>query len=257
MPNDKWYSLENKNKEISDQLDDKAKAIILGYGNTNSSNSIPKPNNALYSQPLNQFQRRQANLHDLSANNFLQAFMHQTDMTKSDENHEYSNPDEFPPYTNKLRITTLCLLMQLSSEASTRFVNKVEYCGSIDYTTNCGMSLVDRSENGGVSGNDVRVIFKTNRTVKFCVNDEHQVTNIPIGTVVGAVNFQKDSILKSTFLDKGHHSKSVTPTGYKKIRFHLVFDAKHDRWHKAMLTLPKRHVVRFALMLTRLKRHVI
>jgi hypothetical protein len=38
-----------------------------------------------------------------------------------------------------------------------------------------------------------------------------------------------------TFLDKGHHSKSVTPTGYKKIRVHLVFDVKQDGRHKARL----------------------
>ena len=31
MPKDKWYSLDSKNKEIWDKLDDKAKAIILGY----------------------------------------------------------------------------------------------------------------------------------------------------------------------------------------------------------------------------------
>jgi hypothetical protein len=84
MPKDKWYSLDNKNKEIWDQLDDKAKAIILGYGYNNSSNNIPKPTNASYSQPLNHVQRRQANLHDISAYDLLQAFMHQTDMTKSD-----------------------------------------------------------------------------------------------------------------------------------------------------------------------------
>jgi hypothetical protein len=66
MPKAKWYSLDNKNKEIWDQFDDKAKAIILGYGNTYSSYIIPKPNNG-YSGPLNHFKRRQANLHDMLA----------------------------------------------------------------------------------------------------------------------------------------------------------------------------------------------
>ena len=37
------------------------------------------------------------------------------------------------------------------------------------------------------------------------------------------------------FIDKGHHTKAVTPSGYKKIRVHLIFDVKHDGRHKARL----------------------
>ena len=38
-----------------------------------------------------------------------------------------------------------------------------------------------------------------------------------------------------TFIDKGHHTKTSPPTGYKKIRVHLVFDVKHDGRHKVRL----------------------
>ena len=38
-----------------------------------------------------------------------------------------------------------------------------------------------------------------------------------------------------TFVDKGHHTKSNAPVGYKKIRVHFVFDVKHDGRHKARL----------------------
>ena len=38
-----------------------------------------------------------------------------------------------------------------------------------------------------------------------------------------------------TFIDKGHHTKVKPPSGYKKIRVHLVFDVKHDGRHKARL----------------------
>jgi Reverse transcriptase (RNA-dependent DNA polymerase) len=38
-----------------------------------------------------------------------------------------------------------------------------------------------------------------------------------------------------TFIDKGHHTKTTPPSGYKKIRVHLVFDVKHDGRHKARL----------------------
>ena len=39
----------------------------------------------------------------------------------------------------------------------------------------------------------------------------------------------------NTFIDKGHHTKVSAPTGYKKIRVHLIFDVKHDGRHKARL----------------------
>ena len=56
-------------------------------------------------------------------------------------------------------------------------------------------------------------------------------------------NFWKDAIglelqqinEYETFIDKGHHTKAVSPNGYKKIRVHLVFDVKHDGRHKARL----------------------
>jgi hypothetical protein len=39
----------------------------------------------------------------------------------------------------------------------------------------------------------------------------------------------------TTFLDKGHHTKVNPPSGFRKIRVHLVFDVKHNGRHKASL----------------------
>jgi Reverse transcriptase (RNA-dependent DNA polymerase) len=39
----------------------------------------------------------------------------------------------------------------------------------------------------------------------------------------------------TTFIDKGHHTKVNPPSGFKKIRVHLVFDVKHNGRHKARL----------------------
>ena len=39
----------------------------------------------------------------------------------------------------------------------------------------------------------------------------------------------------NVFKDLGHKDKVSAPTGYKKIRVHLVFDVKHDGRHKARL----------------------
>jgi hypothetical protein len=38
-----------------------------------------------------------------------------------------------------------------------------------------------------------------------------------------------------TFRDLGHKDTAPPPTGYKKIRTHLVYDCKHDGRHKARM----------------------
>ena len=41
-------------------------------------------------------------------------------------------------------------------------------------------SLVDRGANGGIAGDDVHIIEKSDWTVDFKGIDNHQITNIPI-----------------------------------------------------------------------------
>jgi hypothetical protein len=79
------------------------------------------------------------------------------------------------------------------SKASKKFVNQCEYFVSKhDHTPN--MLLVDWGANGGVAGNDVCVLYK-----KICVDikliDDHQLTDIPIGTVGCVVSTQKVLLL--------------------------------------------------------------
>jgi hypothetical protein len=68
-------------------------------------------------------------------------------------------------------------------------------------------SLIDRGANGGVAGSDVRVIFKTNRTVDIRGIDNHCCTNIAIGTVGGVIQTHKGPAIgifhQYAFLNKG------------------------------------------------------
>jgi hypothetical protein len=57
------------------------------------------------------------------------------------------------------------------------------------------LSLIDRGAYGGVAGTDVRVIFKTEQTVDIRGIDNHQCTNIDIGTVGGVIQTQKGPII--------------------------------------------------------------
>jgi hypothetical protein len=81
MPSDKWYGLDAACKAIWDQLDDKAKSIILGYTKpepqqarfpTNTSNFLRPPDSQSSKTPF----KPQVNLHDISAYDFLLANIH-------------------------------------------------------------------------------------------------------------------------------------------------------------------------------------
>jgi hypothetical protein len=62
--------------------------------------------------------------------------------------------------------------------------NRVSFHDSITVNS---MSLIDRGANGGVAGDDMRVIFRTNRSVDIKGIDSHHVNDIGIGTVGGVV----------------------------------------------------------------------
>jgi hypothetical protein len=57
------------------------------------------------------------------------------------------------------------------------------------------LSLIDRGDNGGVAGTNKWTIFKTGRNVDIKGKDNHQCTNIDIGTVGGVIQTHKGSII--------------------------------------------------------------
>jgi hypothetical protein len=56
-------------------------------------------------------------------------------------------------------------------------------------------SLDDRGAYGGVASNNLRVIFKTNRTVNIKGIDNHQCTNTDIDTVGGVIHTHKGPVI--------------------------------------------------------------
>jgi hypothetical protein len=84
------------------------------------------------------------------------------------------------------------------SKLSTRHVNlaQTHYPVSFhDSLTVKNLSLIDQGENGGVAGEDMRVIFCTNRSVDIKGIDNHHVNIIGTGTVGGVVNTQKCPVI--------------------------------------------------------------
>lgn len=57
------------------------------------------------------------------------------------------------------------------------------------------LSLVDRGANGGIGGQDVRVISRTNRDVYIEGLDNHRLANIPLVTAAGLMTAQQGPVI--------------------------------------------------------------
>ena len=182
MPRERWQKLGRKAQTIWDSLPDQDKAIILGYTGQNP----PAPS-------------LQANQHEIS-----------------DEAEEFHDAEELPPQDPPLQVNqnaqkpstpkypSTDIRSILSQKDPQRIkpatprqanVHSITYKVSSHDTRCRKQSLVDRGANGGVAGEDVRVLFKSTRTVDIQGIDNHQMTNISIGTVAGVVTTSKKPVI--------------------------------------------------------------
>jgi hypothetical protein len=201
MHRDRWFALSKDAHSIWDQLSDADKAIILGKDTGNSDTKTPM---------------RKINLHETSVYDFIRANMHEVDtkgtvdndVVKATESDHTAEMDDEPQSETRLihaakfgNITGKKLspgdIRRVLSKTSTRTVKMadISYTVSLNQQKATTYSLVDRGANGGVAGNDVRINFMTNRTVDLRGIDNHQVTDIDIGTVGGLVQSQKGPII--------------------------------------------------------------
>ena len=70
---------------------------------------------------------------------------------------------------------------------------KIRYCHS--HARLRRGALVDRGANGGICGNDVRIISKSGRMVDVQGIDNHQVVDIPIVTGGAVVSTQRGPVI--------------------------------------------------------------
>ena len=71
----------------------------------------------------------------------------------------------------------------------------IGYSVSVSHACSKRGALVDRGANGGIGGEDVRVIAKTDRHVDIQGIDNHRVNDTPIATVGGVVHTQKGDVI--------------------------------------------------------------
>ena len=217
MSKEKWYSLGEKERLLWDQFDDNAKSIILGIDVRKSHFDARTQSNLSGSLP-----KRNANLHEISAFDFLQANLHE--LSEPAEITEPDDPSHLDTNDNDESSDSILVnaaktsskyppgdIRRVLSKASTRSVNmaRIIYSASASKTTSKdNMSLIDRGANGGIAGSDVRVLFKTNRAVDIRGIDNHQLTDISIGTVGGVVDTHKGPVIaimhQYALIGKGH-----------------------------------------------------
>ena len=198
--------LDDSSRQLWDKLDDKNTAIFLGLSKSDSGAST-----------------RRVNLHEVSAYDFIQAYVHElADDDPEDEavDEEYHDAPEDHGIDDQ---STLLInaakssanksdllpgdVRHVMSSASKRYQgslqkNKVKINANVHITyqvsahrSSATHSLVDRGANGGVAGSDVRIITRSHRTVDIQGIDNHQVTDIDIGTVGGVVQTNKGPVI--------------------------------------------------------------
>ena len=211
MSKEQWYTLSEKERLLWDQFDDRAKAVILGL-----VQPTPTSKPVIKSGGTNALKGHKVNLHEISAYDFLQTNMHELmtrNLTDDPNLDDHPQVDSETPDTNIDDPNDTVLInaaksakpklspgdiQRVMSKSSTRSINMAR----IVYTTSASrisgaktMSLIDRGANGGLAGDDVRVIFKTNRCVDIRGIDNHQITGIDIGTVGGVVDTHKGPVI--------------------------------------------------------------
>jgi hypothetical protein len=171
----KWNQLSQDAKDIWDDLPDEAKAVILNHA---------RPPGRGPARPS----FRNTNLHDVSAHDYLLANTHDLRPGSNGDVDESSQALSVTFASDKKDHddNSTALLKVLSTsiarpKSTTRSVNAAVRCSisTQEWSSNPG-ALVDRGTNGGVAGQDVRIIFETGRHVDVLGIDNHKVIEVPI-----------------------------------------------------------------------------
>ena len=221
MAHTQWSQLSTEEKQLWDKLSAKAKAVIL---NKSTDRSTPGKLAAARS-------RRDAQLHQLEQ--LITAQLHALSDDSTDPG-EHEPPDtalksgeEEPPQNSqpddsaesqellsfvtdrtKADVHPADVRRVLSTALSKYKINKSKRAKTKTVDTTMAMtydvtmhdvknahSLVDRGANGGVAGEDVRVIDRTHRTVNIRGVGNHEISDIHIGTVGAVVPTQRGEVI--------------------------------------------------------------
>ncbi|CAJ1952057.1 unnamed protein product [Cylindrotheca closterium] len=183
LPNKLWQQLDDQGRRAWHQLPEAANAVILG----GSNKPLPAP-------PSPPPPHRSVNLHYMLAADFLSPFQHLS--MGGDVGTLTSEMNEEPTHDK--------LLAHVTKQSS---LQPGELQRVMSDNTRKDVALFDRGANGGIAGDDVRFIVKTNRSVDVQGIDNHKVTNVTIATCAGLTMNQHGPVIvimnQSAHIGKG------------------------------------------------------
>ena len=226
MPAAKWFSLSPADQATWDTLTEETKAIVLGPNPSKPRSGHPPLRRRVNLHDLSAYEFLvEAHAHE-QADQTLQAQLHE-------RNAEPSIPD-LPPevsfdtllaYATKgsaaspgdvrnmlSKPSTLKSSLKPSSHSAPptatppskevvldgttyRSISYADIYSVSQHASGKNGSLVDRGANGGIAGDDVRIIDRTHRSVDVRGIDNHQLTNIPIVTAGGVATSQHGDVI--------------------------------------------------------------
>jgi len=198
MPKERWQLLSDKTKRTWDTIPDKDKSIILGY---NPQGEPPTSH------------QQHVNLHETVADHddvfhdAIPEFPSDTGDPQTIQAHETQTKPvpKYPPHDIR------SILSQKNNQPKP--TQRQASMASVTYRVSTTkvkstQSLIDRGANGGIAGQDVKVIATCDRTVDIQGIDNHQMTNVSIGTVAGLVTTNKGPVVlimhQYALIGRGH-----------------------------------------------------
>ena len=200
MPKERWHALDPQAKQIWDQLSDKQKAIILGYTDEQPRPGRPPPRG---SRPPRS-STRQVHYHDVE------------DAPNDDEHEDFvdapQEPDDPGPETRHVNQAASQHGRHLPPHDIRRVLSQprkhppngqlqTKMAHFTYRVTNHSLKtktpLVDRGANGGIAGDDVRILdtHLPHREVDIEGIDNHRLNSVKIGTVAGVVQSHKGPVV--------------------------------------------------------------
>ena len=190
VPIDKWMKLEQKDKAIWDQLTERAKALLLTAGTSTPDNAQKAIRSALMSI-LGDSPHEEDGFHDAieeeppnQEGDGDEARV--VNMAIQNDGSRLINA----AISSKLPPTDIRRILSPQNE---RLSNVHEVVYHVSKHDRRGMSLIDRGANGGIAGSDLRLMDEMiqPRTVTVRGIDNHELVDIPLGTVGGVISTDK------------------------------------------------------------------
>jgi len=170
LPRDDYMSLSESEKAAWSALPDKVKRLALNTTPPKELQSLNRPQSVFNTEVV----ENNETFHDTVTTEH-----HDPDSTLTDTNNEVHPGD----------------IRKVMSHSYRHLNVHIVYRASISNIV-LQESLVDRGANGGIAGNDVRVLYQTeHKHVRVKGIDNHEITNLPIVTAAGVSISQRGPVL--------------------------------------------------------------